>query len=84
MLNEYVRAIKNLTNWTPLKDNRFLVNVSKNEFLKTIRNIFSQSYIEGIENTKRLIVIGVGKDEFDMDIKITFDITRGLISVERY
>lgn len=82
--SHYIRTLKSLTNWCPLKQGNFLVAVSRLNFLKTIRNVYPESYLENVENSKTRSVINVGENEFSLDITVTYDIPRGLVSITDY
>lgn len=77
--SHYIRTLKSLTNWCPLKQGNFLVSISRLNFLKTIRNVYPESYLENVENSKTRSVINVGENAFSLDITITYDIPRGLV-----
>lgn len=80
----YIRLLKNLTNWCFTKDGNFLVAISRMDFLKTICNVYSDFYLENTDNSKDKSVFNVGEDKSSLDITITYDIPRGLISVTDY
>jgi hypothetical protein len=82
--SHYIRTLKSLTNWCPLKQGNFLVSISRLNFLKTIRNVYPESYLENVENSKTRSVINVGENEFSLDITVTYDIPRGLVSITDY
>ena len=67
-----------------LKQGNFLVSISRLNFLKTIRNVYPESYLENVENSKTRSVINVGENEFSLDITVTYDIPRGLVSITDY
>lgn len=84
--SHYIRTLKSLTNWCPLKQGNFLVSISRLNFLKTIRNSLSGILI--LENRLKIqkleAVINVGENEFSLDITVTYDIPRGLVSITDY
>lgn len=80
----YIKLLKNLTNWCFTKDGNFLVAISRMDFMKTTCNVYSDFYLENTDNSKDKSIFNVGEDESSLDITITYDIPRGLVSVTDY
>lgn len=69
------RGIKGLTNWRLTKEkNVFFADITPTKFLQTCRQIFPDAFLKPEKSSsKDIIKVGVGKDEFDMDILLVFN-----------
>lgn len=80
----YIKLLKRLTNWCFTKNGNFLVSISRKDFMKTICNVYSDFYLENADNSKGKSVFNVGENESSLDITVTYDISRGLVSITDY